>query len=606
MGVASPAKRRVPTWAWIGAVVVLGGVATYFATPKSQTLDPRPSDQPIVDQKSIAVLPFANRSPDPENAFFTDGVHEDILTNLFNIRALRVVSRTSVEQYRGTKKTMKEIGAELGVAYILEGSVQRVGNKVRVTGQLIDARTDVHLWAKSFDKDLSDIFAIQAEVAKAIAAELQTVLSPQEQKVIERRPTENIAAYDLYLKARQIMFRGQPRVRARLLEEVVELDPKFAMAWAELAITHGHVFRNLERTPARLAQADAALTRAARLAPDAPETVIAQGWLAYLGHRDYARSTAEFDKVIQLQPSNAGAIYGMATIRSRQGRWLESVANYRIALQLDPAGEDVGVDAAQLLEAGRRWDEARAVRERLNAARAQGQKTSTLETGQAFLVGRAFSATGSTKAADDWLAGLPPVQLESRPVMGRRKWRANIRGDYAEWKRLDAISSAPTDENGVQRPRESIANLIEAAMMIAAHGDLAGARLRLGGRPEETRSTLELDPTNDRVWIQLALMEVLLGNQTEALRAARMAVELVPEALDAVDGPRNRRTLAVVHAWAGDKDSAFAELTRLLRVPFGYDYSVHDLRVDPMFAPLRGDPRFETLLKDPKSIQPLF
>ena len=158
------------------------------------------------------MLPFANRSPDKENEFFTDGVHEDILTNLFNIRALRVVSRTSVEQYRGTKKSLKEIGAELGVAYILEGSVQRVGNKVRVTGQLIDARTDTHLWAKAFDKDLSDVFAIQAEVAKAIAAELQTVLSPQEQKLIERRPTEIVAGYDLYLKARPMLHAGKGMV----------------------------------------------------------------------------------------------------------------------------------------------------------------------------------------------------------------------------------------------------------------------------------------------------------------------------------------------------------------------------------------------------------
>jgi TolB-like protein len=198
--------------------------------------DPIPvSAAPVLSSKSIAVLPFANRSPDPENAFFTDGVHEDILTNLGNIRELRVVSNTTVRQYRDTRKSVRQIGTELGVTHILEGSVQRVGNRVRVTAQLIDAGSDAHLWAKNYDKDLSDIFVIQAELAKAIAAELHTVLSPQETMLIERRLTDNPDAYDRFLKAREI-FRTADGARRRteveeLLESAVKLDPKFAEAW---------------------------------------------------------------------------------------------------------------------------------------------------------------------------------------------------------------------------------------------------------------------------------------------------------------------------------------------------------------------------------------
>lgn len=614
-GVAPPARqpagRRVPAAAWVAAIVVIGLAATWIATRQS----PSPAAQPGLDSpaaaaakadKSIAVLPFENLSDDKDNtAFFADGMHEDILTNLANIRDLRVVSRTSVMEYRGTKKKIPQIARELGVAYILEGSVRRAGSTVRITGQLIRAANDEHLWAKSYDRELTpkEVFSIQAALATEIAGALQAAISPETKKLLERLPTENLAAYDLFLKARALMRSlpsGQDK-RAPLLQAAVELDPTFALAWAELAINHGYVFRDQDRTPARLALADAALARAVRLAPDAPDTVMARGYLAYLGHRDWPRATAEFERIIRLQPSNAEAIQGLATIQKRQGRWLDCVANIRKALQLDPGSLSTVIELTLMLAAGRRWDEAIAVYHRPGADPSERWRLLR----QASLVRTTFSATGSTKAADDWLAGLTPAQLDDPWVISLRKWRANARDDYGEWQRLDALRSPDRDDGEVVFSR-GVREAIDAAMVIAAHGDRAGARLRLGKFPADVRANLERDPANANLWSDQALMAAVLGQKTEALQAASKAVELMPESLDVWAGPTYRRTLAVVHAWVGDKDRALAELTHLLRVPTPTLGSVHDLRVEAAFAPLRGDPRFEALLKDPKHIQPLF
>ena len=612
-------QRRVPAAAWLGAMgfIALAALAVWqpwkskAPATASSSATPSLADASAVGvtkaDKSIAVLPFENMSDDKDNtAFFSDGMHEDILTNLANIRDLRVISRTSVMNYRGTKKKIPEIARELGVTYILEGSVRRAGSTVRITGQLIRAANDEHLWAKSYDRELTpkEVFSIQAALATEIAGALQAAISPETKKLLERRPTENLAAYDLYLKARP-MFRGkvqEQNKREPLLRAAVGLDPKFAAAWAELAVNHGYVFRDQERTPARLAQADAALARAVRLAPDASETIMARGYLAYLGHRDWTRATADFEKIVRLQPNNAEAFLGLATVQKRQGLWLASLANLRKALQLDPGSWVIEFVLVQVLSAGRRWDEMRVELQRLFALLPEEEKSSHSLPG--WLAPSTFSATGSTQAVDDWLAGLTPAQRESSP-RSLRKWRANVRGDYAEWQRLDQPSATSTDADGVRQSEETT-DAIEAAFIIAAHGDRVGARLRLGSDPAQLRSRLERDPANERLWSQQALMEALLGQAAEARRDARKAVELMPESLDTHDGPRYSRTLAVVHAWTGDKDRALAELTRLLRVPFGYKGSVHDLRVDAKFAPLRGDPRFEALLKDPKNIAPLF
>ena len=587
------------------SVAVAPAVAPVFAAPvpAATTL---PS---LANDKSIAVLPFDNLSEDKDaSAFFADGMHEDILTNLANIPELRVVSRTSVMEYRHTTKKIPQIARELGVAYILEGSVRRSGNQVRITGQLIRAANDEHLWAKSYDRELTpkEIFAIQAALSTEIAGALKAAISPETKKLLERRPTENLAAYELYLKARALnrVVSANLEKRSNFLKEALALDPNFAEAWGELAVVHAsHVFQMFDLTPERLAQADAAIKHAVSLSPDNPEIIFLLGRYASLGYRDYPRATALFEKIIRLQPNNAEWIAQLGFIQPRQGRWLESLTNIRRALELDPRNLGMMRNIVGALISGRRWTEAMALSRKFF----ETDPSYELEGGNVNSSARVeFLATGSTKQGDAWLAQLSPAQLASPPIMAWRKRWSGLKGDYAEWQRLDKIQ--PFDGQKVSRSEEAA----DAAMMIAAQGDMAGAATRLGGALAEVRAELLVQPSNAKLWAALSRMEALLGQKEAALRDARKAIELLPESVDAVLGTVFTANLAAVYAWTGDKDRAIAEITRLLRIPTHSTgdlvsvINIHALRVTPQFFPLRGDPRFEALLKDPKNHEPLF
>jgi TolB-like protein/Flp pilus assembly protein TadD len=564
----------------------------------------------VSTDKSIAVLPFENMSSDKDNAFFCDGVQEDILTNLANIAELRVVSRTSVEQYRATTKPIRQIAQELGVAWVLEGSVQRDGNKVRVTGQLIDAKIDEHVWAKAYDRDLSDIFAIQSELAETIASSLQAAISPQEKSVVERRPTQNLAAYDLFLKGNDMRNRNTRGTPAWLKEAeqyyagAVDLDPNFAMAWAELAVVDAYyVFWDFDHTPARLAKADAAIERAVRLAPDDPGVISLLGDYAYHGYRDYARATEQFEKVIQLQPNNSAAIFNLGLVQRRQGRWIESIGNLRKGIELDPGNANYAGNFGSVLAAGRRWNEALAEQRRV----VELLPDSLSE--QALLAEMDFLASGSTKEADAWLARLTPAQFESPRIIYERKIWAIVKGNYLEWKRLDEAQPY-FDEDDTPHWEEAR----DAALVLAAHGDLAGAKARLADFPTEVRSALQLEPANARLWSGLSVMEAIIGQKERALSDARKAVELIPDTLDAYEGPVFTANLAIVYAWTGDKDRAIDEFVRLVGAPgpasqrnLGMGgFNIYSMRYSAAFTPLHGDPRFEALVDDPKNNAPLF
>src|SRR5271165_736816 len=357
---APPARRLAWLAGAVLAVAVLGVVLVVLRrTPAAPAA--APAEAAAVDPKSIAVLPFENMSVDKENAFFADGVHEDVLTNLSFIRDLSIVSRTSVMQYRGTTKPIKEIGRELGVAYVLEGSVRRDGGKVRVTGQLIDARTDKHVWAKSYDRDVTDIFAIQGELAQAIAEALQSVLSPETKVLLARRPTENARAYDDYVKARQARTGanfGSTGTAALLLEEAVHLDPKFAVAWAELGSLRALSYFKFENGNRQIAPAKEAIDAAVRLAPDDPAVVEALGDYYYYGYRDYARATEQYLRLAQMRPNDPEMFYSLGLIQRRQGRMAEAIPNLRLGHKLDPDNVDYSLEFASSLGAVRRYDEA--------------------------------------------------------------------------------------------------------------------------------------------------------------------------------------------------------------------------------------------------------
>ena len=616
-GSASPTKagRRVPAAAWSAAiaaivVAVIAGALSWrrpAATASNAGAETRPptAEKPAAPppanilNKSIAILPLANMSEDKDTGFFADGVHEDLLTNLALVPDLKVVSRTSVMQYRGTTKTMKQIGEELGVAYILEGSVRRSGNKVRVTGQLINTRTDEHVWAKSYDRDLTDIFAIQAALSQEIAGALSAAISPQTQKFLERRPTENPVAYDFYLRGRDLRNRSPTGAGPALREEealftsAVQQDPKFAAAWGELAGVHAlNAFWGRDGSAERLAKGDAAIAKATQLAPEAPDVIRSVGTYAYYAHRDYPTATTQYEKLARLQPNDPTVFESLGLIQRRQGRWAESLANLRRAVELDPANISYVRNVLASLVKARRWDEVRAARQRLvELLPGQLREQLALADGE-------FAPTGSLAAADALLARLTPAERDSPVAVFFRKGWAVARGDYAEFKRLDQVQ--PSFEE-IEDPRLSAWFAVD---VYAAMGDHEALRARIAGPLAEARAQTQREPANPRAWAYLAAFEALAGDPVEAVRLVRKAIEMLPLSRDAVDGPALQLTLAWIYAVTGDKDRAIAGIVDLLRVPG--DWSVADLRVSPGFKSLLGDPRFQALLNDPKNNAPLF
>ena len=610
--VAAVPKPGLPQWTWPVTTLLVAGVAAYlFLVPKPVVTPPAKvaavtsaptavaATAPVADNKSIAVLPFTNMSEDKDTGFFADGVHEDLLTNLAVVAELKVVSRTSVLQYRGTTKTMRQIGQELGVAYLLEGSVRRAGNKVRVTGQLINTRNDEHVWAKSYDRDLTDIFAIQSAIAQEIATALSAAISPEVRKHLDRRPTDNPAAYDLFLKGRIVRndsatgVLGPLQEAEQLFRGAVDLDPKFAAAWGELAVVHAlYGFWGLDHTPERIAKGEAAMQQAERLAPEAPDVIRVRGTYAYYGFRDYATATAAFEKLARLQPNDPTVYGSLGLISRRQGRMGEAVNYLRRAVELDPASFSYLRNLALTLQRSRRWDEQRAVQQRVVALRPDSLQA------QFTLAVVDFDQKGSRQAMETWIAGLAPSVRESPAGIFYRKQIAWFKADAAEYRRLDHLQLFFADEES-----EGVAAMTAAAIF-AAEGDLAAVRERITGIMTKLRGRLQSEPANILLWLNLGIGESVLGNHDEAFRLFRRMEELLPESQDAMDGPWHSYEFAMAYARSGDKERALAELERLLRKTS--DRSVHSVRVDPGFAPLRGDPRFEALVKDPKHNTPLF
>src|SRR4051794_9321920 len=348
----SPLARRT-RMPWHEVVVVavllalLIGAGVFFFQQRKSGSASTSKAAPAVSEKSIAVLPFENLSEEKQNEFFTEGVQDEILTHLSRIADLKVISRTSVMQYKtGTARNLREIGQQLGVAHVLEGSVQRAGNKVRVNAQLLDARTDAHLWAQTYDRDLADVFAIQSEIAKAIADQLQAKLSPNEKKAIEQPPTTNLAAFDLYSRAKSLLLTAgfsattDPDLRKaiELLDEAVKRDSSFFDAYCQLARAHEFLYadRGLDHTPTRLALAEAAVQAATRLRPDAAETHLARAQYLYYGLRDYAGALAELEIARRALPNDPRLFELAGYILRRRGQQEEGLQNLQRAVELDP------------------------------------------------------------------------------------------------------------------------------------------------------------------------------------------------------------------------------------------------------------------------------
>jgi TolB-like protein/Tfp pilus assembly protein PilF len=567
------------------------------APPSPIANNPSPAAAPAAAAKSLAVLPFANMSSEKENEFFTDGIHEDILTNLALIRDVRVVSRTSVMQYRGTTKPISQIASELKVTYVLEGSVRRSGNKVRVTGQLIRAGTDEHLWAKAYDRDLTDVFTIQAELATAIAGALQSVLSPEAKSILDRKPTDIPAAYDLFLKARHVRYNGtftEQHGIIALLEQAVGLDPKFAAAWGELGSRRAFEFFNMEHTDALLAKAKDAIDAAVRLAPDDPLVIEGQGDFYYYGYRDYARATEHYTRLAQLRPNDPAMFWSLALIQRRQGRFADARRNLLRAVELDPANRNYAAITLELLIFGRRYAEAEALARKWVQVWPEDLR---LAWSLAVIT---YSANGATAEMTAFARRTVPAAQHAEHLYHQRVL-ALMRADWPEVMRLDGLQRHFDSEDDPTWEQD-----VTTAAALAEMGNLPAARERMrealtAMQAEETRQA-----ANDVLWDNLAVAHAFLGNKEESMRCREKALALMPPSRDALQGAFNGALLAGALAWCGEKDRALAEFERLLHVPFGTNIYRDRGYWIGAWQPLRDDPRFQALLADPKNNGPLF
>ncbi len=557
--------------------------ATAIATPAS-----------AFPEKSIAVLPFENFSAEKENAYFADGVQDEILTLLARIADLKVISRVSVMQYKsGVARNLREIGQQLGVANVVEGSVQRSANRVRVNAKLVDARTDRELWAQSYDRDLADVFAIQSEIAKAIAEQLQAKLSPGEESAIERPPTGDIAAFDLYTRARNLLltrFSSAAKVKllqaADLLTEAVAHDPSFFQAYCQLAYTHDLLyFLGFDHTPARLALAEAAVQAATRLRPDAGETHLARARNLYWGYLDYDGALAELGVARQTLPNDSRVFELKGLIQRRQGRWEESTQNLERAIDLDPRNfftlQQIGISYGVL----RRYAEQTSVLDRelaidpndvnTKVARASVDfhwKADTRLLHQTIDSARATNLDALPAVANDWLS----CALAERDVAAAKD-------------ALNAFGETPLTDYAVHLNRSVIEGVL--ARMTKDGGKARSAFTAARAEPEKI---VKAQPNYGPALCALGLIDAGLGRKEEALREGRRAVELLPVEKDAINGPVMIVYLAMIAAWVGDKDLACQQLAIAVRPPSTVSYG--QLKLLPYWDPLRGDPRFEKIV----------
>jgi adenylate cyclase len=592
------------TWVWGAAAVLflIIGVGWWWTALSHKNLVSRASEgsQPqSIPEKSIAVLPFENLSEEKQNEFFTDGVQDQILTDLSQIADLKVISRTSVMQYKaGAQHNLREIAQQLGVAHLLEGSVQRAANKIRVNAQLIDARNDAHLWAQTYDRDLADVFAIQSEIAKAIADQLQAKLSPNEKTAIEERPTTNVAAFDEYSRAKTLLLTTGFSLSQRTnylqaidnLNSAIARDPSFFEAYYQLVYANDSLYAlGTDHIPARLAQAETALQGAARLRPDAPETHLARASHLYFALRDYKGALAELE-IARRSLTNDPRIYELTGyILRRQGKQEEGLRDLKRAVELDPRNPFTLAQLALSYQFVRRWPDTAAVLDRALAITPDDVETRTQRAlvdllwkadpqplHQAVERVRAEQPASIDRAADNWFVC----------ALAEQDWAS------AE-QALAALGNIPFWGDGsVLLSRHFGEGLLARAM----HDDAKAAEAFAAARLEQ-EPLVEKQKDYAPALCALGLIDAGLGKKEVALGEGKRAIELMPVEKDSINGQRMQIYFAIIAAWVGEKDLALQQLALAGPTPGAcLIASYGSLKLLPFWDPLRGDPRFEKIV----------
>jgi TolB-like protein/tetratricopeptide (TPR) repeat protein len=555
-----------------------------------------PSVSSSVD-KSIAVLPFENFSEDKAFAFFADGVQDEILTDLAKIADLKVISRTSVMQYKNVStRNLPEIAQALKVAHVLEGSVQRFGNRVRVSAQLIDARNDTHVWVEKYDRDLADVFTIQSEIAEKIADQLQAKLSPTEKTAISERPTSDMVAYDLYLRAKELIYdslvnpsreREDDFKAVQLLNQAVARDPTFLLAHCQLTYVHDDIYNyNYDHTETRLALAENNVRAAVRLKADSGETHLAQAIHFYWGYLNYDRAQEELAKAQRALPNNAQIFKFVGLIDRRQGRWDEAIQNLERAVDRDPRNADVISELGQTYHALHRYEEALATFNRALALEPQSINFRTYPPQMALdgeantaplrAVVNAIEAEGPSSAAEVALDSSFQLALQERDIVAAARALASIPSE-GELYRFFQFPHAWYE-----------------GLLAKLRQDAPGAQSAFTTARAETEKIVRAQPGSVASLSVLALIDAQLGDKEKAIQEGRTACDMLPSRKDAVIGVLLRTNLARIYALTGEKDRALEELDIVSKIPVGPSYGA--LRLDPEWDSLRGDPGFEKIV----------
>jgi serine/threonine protein kinase/Flp pilus assembly protein TadD len=550
----------------------------------------------VIPEKSIAVLPFENLSGDPANAYFAEGIQEEVLTRLAKIAGLKVISRASTQRYQGKPSNLAEIANQLGVANILEGSVQKAADQVRVNVQLINAQTDAHLWADTYDRNLTDILGVESEIAKGIAESLQVKLSGREEQALEVKPTNNPEAYDAYLRGLSFAARSQysatpsmPLVRkaADFYEQAVQFDPNFAIAWARLSRADGVLYFNDGGATTRDG-AKHALDNTQRLEPNLPETLLALGYYQYYVLRDYGPAKVTFDRVRKLLPSSSEVLLALIRVTRREGHWTESLAYHDQAFALDPRNVELLMNGAWGYAMLRRFPE---------ALRLYDRALDITPNDPDVIASKAdiYQAQGSVQEAARLLTEING-ETPSDEALRIKITQLRLERRYSEAVRL-------LQTRQLSSGNDKAWNQVSLALVQSLAGDNAAAK----ASAEEARNTLEplyKDEPDYHLATALSKTYAVLGKKDLAIKTAEHGVMLLPRNKDAVWGPSLEENLAFIETTFGKNSHAIAILASLLRTPYSSarynpaSITPALLRLDPIWDPLRGDPAFQKLCEE--------